>query len=184
MLARSPYIPSPISFAMFGTSAFRSSNRSFGVPQSRPITTTLGPCCIRSSPPVLPLRCLDAALVRARAAGPEHGTVPDVPRQGSGTAVRVCYQPVRAGQRVGGATRMAFLQRVLKIQAALWALSGMLLLLVPRWLLHDAFGQPPMREHAWIRAMGVMAIVLAMLMVLVAQRVTDVWWWRSGRAHV
>ena len=44
-------------------------------------------------------------------------------------------------------------------------------------LLHDAFGQPPMREHAWVRAMGVMAIVLAMLMVLVAQRATDVWWW-------
>ena len=72
---------------------------------------------------------------------------------------------------------MAFLQRVLKIQAALWALSGLLLLLVPRWLLHDAFGQPPMREHAWIRATGVMGLVLAMLMVLVAQRVTEVWWW-------
>ena len=72
---------------------------------------------------------------------------------------------------------MAFLQRVLKIQAALWAVFGAVLLLAPRWLLHDAFGQPPMREHAWIRAMGVMGIVLAMLMVLVAQRVTDVWWW-------
>jgi hypothetical protein len=72
---------------------------------------------------------------------------------------------------------MAFLRRVLKVQAVLWALSGVVLALVPRWLIHDAFGQPPMREHAWIRAMGVMAVVLAMLMVLVAQRVRDVWWW-------
>ena len=72
---------------------------------------------------------------------------------------------------------MAFLQRVLKLQAALWAVVGAVLVLVPRWLLHDALGQPPMREHAWIRAMGVMAIVLAMLMVLVAQRVGEVWWW-------
>jgi len=72
---------------------------------------------------------------------------------------------------------MAFLRRVLKAQAALWALFGIALALVPRWLLHDALGQPPMREHAWVRAMGVMAVVLAMLMVLVAQRVRDVWWW-------
>jgi len=72
---------------------------------------------------------------------------------------------------------MTFLQRVLKLQAALWAVTGALLIFVPRWLLHDAFGQPPMREHAWVRAAGVMAVVLAMLMVLVAQRVSDVWWW-------
>jgi hypothetical protein len=72
---------------------------------------------------------------------------------------------------------MAFLQRVLKLQAALWALFGAALIFVPRWLLHDALGQPPMPEHAWIRAMGVMAVVVAMLMVLVAQRVGEVWWW-------
>jgi hypothetical protein len=72
---------------------------------------------------------------------------------------------------------MAFLQRVLKIQAALWITFGILVTLVPRWLLHDALGQPPMPEHAWTRVMGVMAVVLGMLMVLVAQRVTEVWWW-------
>lgn len=72
---------------------------------------------------------------------------------------------------------MTFLQRVLKVQAALWAAFGALLALVPRWLLHEVFGQPPMREHAWLRAAGVMAIVLAMMMVLVAQKIADVWWW-------
>ena len=72
---------------------------------------------------------------------------------------------------------MTFLQRVLKLQAALWAISGALLCLVPGWLLSDVFRQPALPEHAWIRATGVMSIVLAMLMVLVAQRVGDVWWW-------
>ena len=72
---------------------------------------------------------------------------------------------------------MTFLQRVVKAQAILWAASGVVLALVPRWLLHDVFAQPPMREHAWVRAAGVMAIVLAMMMVLVAQRITEVWWW-------
>ena len=72
---------------------------------------------------------------------------------------------------------MAFLQRVLKVQGAFWAVFGIVLVLAPRWLLHDVFAQPPMREHAWVRAAGVMAVVLSMLMVLVAQRVTDVWWW-------
>jgi len=69
---------------------------------------------------------------------------------------------------------MAFLQRVLKIQAALWAVFGTVLVLVPRWLLHDALGQPPMREHAWVRAMGVMAVVLAMLTVMISI-VTFLW---------
>ena len=45
-LARSPYIPSDMSFEMLGTSEARSSNRSCGVAQSRPMTATLGPCCM------------------------------------------------------------------------------------------------------------------------------------------
>jgi hypothetical protein len=72
---------------------------------------------------------------------------------------------------------VTFLQRVLKLRAALWALLGALLGLTPGWLLTDVFGQPALPEHAWIRAMAVMIIVLAMLMVLVAQRVGEVWWW-------
>ncbi len=37
--------------------------------------------------------------------------------------------------------------------------------------------QPPLIDDAWIRALGVIAVVLALLMVLVAQRLEDVWWW-------
>jgi hypothetical protein len=72
---------------------------------------------------------------------------------------------------------MAFLQRVLKVQAALLALAGAALALVPAQVVRDLLDQPPLVENAWLRAGGVMAIVLAMLMVLVAQRVADVWWW-------
>lgn len=72
---------------------------------------------------------------------------------------------------------MAFLQRVLKLQAALWAAFGVALALLPGPLIGDLLDQPPLVETAWVRAGGVMAIVLAMLMVLVAQRVADVWWW-------
>lgn len=72
---------------------------------------------------------------------------------------------------------MAFLQRVLKLQAALWAFAGAALVLVPGWLVEDVLAQPAIPDAAWLRVPGVMAIVLAMLMVLVAQRVTEVWWW-------
>jgi hypothetical protein len=72
---------------------------------------------------------------------------------------------------------MTFLQRVLKVQAALWALFGAALGLFPRWLVVEVLDQPAMPQHVWLRASGVMAIVLAMLMVLMAQRITEVWWW-------
>ena len=42
MLARSPYIPRSISAWMFGVSAAKSRNRSWGVPQSSPMTATRG----------------------------------------------------------------------------------------------------------------------------------------------
>ena len=32
-------------------------------------------------------------------------------------------------------------------------------------------------DDAWLRALGVIAVVLALLMMLVAQRLEDVWWW-------
>src|SRR6266508_32156 len=50
MLARSPCIPPSISFRMLGTPSARSRNRSWGVPQSSPMTATLGACVIRRLP--------------------------------------------------------------------------------------------------------------------------------------
>jgi hypothetical protein len=42
MLARSPHIPRCISAWMFGVSASKSRNKSWGVPQSSPMTATRG----------------------------------------------------------------------------------------------------------------------------------------------
>jgi len=72
---------------------------------------------------------------------------------------------------------VTFLQRVLKLQAALWALAGVALAVAPGPVLEGVLDQPPISERAWVRVAGVCAVVLAMLMVLVGQRVADVWWW-------
>jgi len=69
-----------------------------------------------------------------------------------------------------------FLQRVLTGQATLWALFGAVIAVAPRWLVHTVAGQP-VTDDAWLRTIGVMAIALALTMVLVAQRLEDVWWW-------
>ncbi|HEY7477925.1 MAG TPA: hypothetical protein VIB62_06780 [Actinomycetota bacterium] len=72
---------------------------------------------------------------------------------------------------------MAILRRVLKLQAVLWAAFGLVLLAVPGLLLEEVFEVEEGPGDVWLRMAGVMGVVLAMLMVLVAQRVLDVWWW-------
>jgi hypothetical protein len=72
---------------------------------------------------------------------------------------------------------MTFLRRVLSAQAALWAVFGFVVGVAPGWLLHTVGRQPALTDDAWLRALGVMAVVLALLMMLVSQRLEDVWWW-------
>ena len=72
---------------------------------------------------------------------------------------------------------MALLRRVLYWQAALWASIGLLEIAAPRWFLETVFRQPPAPDLAYVRALGVMAVVLALLMVLVAQKIEEIWWW-------
>jgi hypothetical protein len=72
---------------------------------------------------------------------------------------------------------MTLLKRVLYWQAALWALSGVALFTVPGWLVERVLDQPPVGDDVWLRAMGGMAVVLSLLMVLVAHHVDEVWWW-------
>jgi hypothetical protein len=69
------------------------------------------------------------------------------------------------------------LQRLLKLQAALWFIGGFATLAAPAWVLEGLLGQPPLSQYAWVRAGGVMAAVLALLMVLVSQKIEDLWWW-------
>jgi hypothetical protein len=72
---------------------------------------------------------------------------------------------------------MALLRRVLYLQAAVFALAGLALAVAPRFLLVNVFAQVALPDYSWVRIVGVQAVVLAMFMVLVAQRSEEVWWW-------
>ena len=72
---------------------------------------------------------------------------------------------------------MKLLRRLLKVQAGLWVVWSLAVGLAPRWVLEGAFGQPGLDDYVWVRAAAVMGFVLAMLMVLIAQRIDDLWWW-------
>ncbi len=72
---------------------------------------------------------------------------------------------------------MGLLRRLLKAEAFLWFATGATACVGPGWLVERLLGQPPLHEDAWLRIAGLMAVVLAMFMVLVSQRLEDVWWW-------
>ncbi len=72
---------------------------------------------------------------------------------------------------------MAFLRRVLYLQAAVFFLAGLALAVAPRLVLVNLFSQLPLPEYAWVQIAGAQAVVLALFMVLVAQRAERVWWW-------
>ena len=71
---------------------------------------------------------------------------------------------------------MKLLRRVLYLDAIVWAVTGLLLLVVPVWLLEDAFGQAPAGDYAWVRMAAILGIGIAMLMVMVAHRIETLWW--------
>ncbi len=72
---------------------------------------------------------------------------------------------------------MKLLRATLRWQAAFWAVSGLLLLLAPGWLVEVVLDQPPLSRTAWLRLGGVLAIALSAQMVLVGHRVEELWWW-------
>ncbi len=72
---------------------------------------------------------------------------------------------------------MNLLKRVLYLEAALWALEGALLGVLPHFVLVTIARLGPYPEYAWVRVAGIQAVAMAMLMVLVANRSKDVWWW-------
>jgi hypothetical protein len=75
------------------------------------------------------------------------------------------------------------LRRGLYLQAALWTIGGLALLFVPRFVLITLFNQPEV-DLAWPRLVGVNAFGLALVVVLVAQRAEELWWWSWGFALV
>lgn len=72
---------------------------------------------------------------------------------------------------------MNILRRFLYITAAVNAVVGLTLAVLPKFVTRTIFAQVALPEYAWVRIGGVQAFGLAMLQVLVAQRATDVWWW-------
>jgi hypothetical protein len=79
---------------------------------------------------------------------------------------------------------MNTLRRVLYLEAGVWAVAGAALALAPRFVLVTLFDQPPYGEFAWLRLYGIQAVGLAMLMVLVAHRIEQLWWWSWAFALV
>jgi hypothetical protein len=70
---------------------------------------------------------------------------------------------------------MRLLRRTLYAMAAVWAGCGAVLVIVPRWILVDVFDQPPYPDYAYVRVAGVCSFCLAMLMVITAQRLEEMW---------
>ena len=71
---------------------------------------------------------------------------------------------------------MKLLRRALYVEAALVGTFGIVLVLLPGWLLESVLGQEPLPEYAWVRMLGVFMIGMAMLMVIVGHRVEETWW--------
>jgi len=76
------------------------------------------------------------------------------------------------------------LRRVLYVEAGALTLFGVGLALVPRLLLVDLFSQRFLADYAWVRMVGVQSVGFALLMILVGQRVEELWWWSWAFALV
>ena len=79
---------------------------------------------------------------------------------------------------------MSALRRAIYLGAALWAVAGLALAIAPKLVLVDVFDGPRRQEPAWLRLLGIQSFGLAMLMVLVAHRVEQLWWWSWAFALV
>jgi hypothetical protein len=72
---------------------------------------------------------------------------------------------------------MAMLRRALLLFAGVWAICGIAIALVPRWLLVTWFDQPAYPDYAYVRVCGVAALGSAALALMISRRLDDVWWW-------
>ena len=72
---------------------------------------------------------------------------------------------------------MKLLRNALYLTAAAWAGGGIAVAIFPATILVRWFDQPPYPDYAYVRSTGILCAGIALLMVLVAQRLEDVWWW-------
>jgi len=68
------------------------------------------------------------------------------------------------------------LKRVLLVQAAVWAACGAAIAVSPRFVLVTMFDLAPLPDDGYVRIAGVFTFSLSLLMVLVARRLTELWW--------
>ncbi len=71
---------------------------------------------------------------------------------------------------------MDLLRRVMIIQAVVWAACGVAIAVAPRFILVTMFDLPLPPDQGYVRIAGVFGFSLALLMVLVARRLTELWW--------
>ena len=62
------------------------------------------------------------------------------------------------------------------LQAAVWAACGVAIAVAPRFVLVTMFDLPPLPDQGYVRIAGIFAFSLSLLMVLVARRLAELWW--------
>lgn len=71
---------------------------------------------------------------------------------------------------------MELLRRVLIIQAGVWAACGLAIAIAPRFVLVTLFDLPALPDQGYVRVAGIFSFCLALLMVLIARRLAELWW--------
>ena len=62
------------------------------------------------------------------------------------------------------------------IQAVVWTACGVAIATAPRFVLVTMFDLPPQSDQGYVRIAGLFTFCLALLMVLVARRLNELWW--------
>jgi len=68
------------------------------------------------------------------------------------------------------------LRRVLIIQAGVWAACGLAIAVTPGFVLVTMFAVPALPDEGYVRIAGIFSFCLSLLMVLVARRLAELWW--------
>jgi hypothetical protein len=64
----------------------------------------------------------------------------------------------------------------LYVEGAMLAAGGIVLAVAPAWVTLTLFDQTDIGEYAWVRLAGIHAVGWAIMYVLVANRIEQIWW--------
>ena len=62
------------------------------------------------------------------------------------------------------------------LQAVVWTACGIAIAVAPRFVLVTMFDLPPQPDQGYVRIAGLFSFCLALLMVVVARRLAELWW--------